>query len=81
MSIAVVAVSILLAVVFGAGGAGLLAGAQPFAGNMDRLGVPDPVRVLVGVAEIAAAGGLLLGLAVTPLSVAAAAGLSRPRRY
>jgi uncharacterized membrane protein YphA (DoxX/SURF4 family) len=75
MSIAVASVSILLALVFGAGGAALLAGAQPFAGNMDRLGVPDPVRVLVGVAEIAAAGGLLLGLAVTPLSVAAAAGL------
>jgi uncharacterized membrane protein YphA (DoxX/SURF4 family) len=75
VSIAVVAVSIALAAVFGAGGIGLLAGAQPFAGNMDRLGVPMPIRVLVGVAEVAAAVGLLVGLAVTPLNVAAAAGL------
>ena len=75
MSIAVAAVSITLAVVFGAGGAGLLAGAQPFAGNMDRLRVPGATRVVIGVAEIAAAAGLLIGLAVTPLNVAAAAGL------
>jgi len=75
VNIAIAAVSITLAVVFGAGGVALLAGAQPFAGNMDRLEVPGPIRVLVGVAEVAAAAGLLVGLAVTSLNVAAAAGL------
>jgi hypothetical protein len=75
MRIAVVAVSILLSLVFGAGGAALLAGAQPFAGNMDRLRVPSRIRALVGVAEVCAAGGLLVGLAVTALNVASAAGL------
>lgn len=75
MTTSIAALSVVLALVFGAGGAGLLAGAQPFAGNLDRLRVPGPLRVLIGVAELCAAAGLLVGLAFPPLAVAAAAGL------
>lgn len=75
MNNAIVALSIVLAVAFGAGGAALLAGAAPLVANMDRLRVSAPIRLLVGVAEIAAAVGLLVGLSVRPLNAAAAAGL------
>lgn len=65
-----------LALVFGAGGVGLLLGAQPFAGNLDRLRIPHPVRVLIGVCEVAAAVGLVIGLWFPPLALAAAVGLT-----
>lgn len=64
MRTAVIILSLLLALPFGAGGVGLLAGAQPFAGTMDRLRVSRPLRRLIGFSEVAAAGGLLGGLGI-----------------
>ena len=75
MPIEAIMLALLLALVFGLGGVGLLLGKQPFAGNMDRLRVAPAVRVLVGIAEVLAAVGLLVGLALRPLATAAAAGL------
>lgn len=70
-----IVLSVLLAAVFvGAGGAKLTA--QPAMRTSARhLGVPWDRYRLIGVLEVAAALGLLVGLAIEPLAVAAAAGL------
>lgn len=43
--------------------------------NMSRLGVPEPWLPTLGVLKAAGAAGLLVGIAVPPIGVAAAAGL------
>jgi uncharacterized membrane protein YphA (DoxX/SURF4 family) len=44
--------------------------------SADRFGIPWPRYRLIGVAELAAAAGVLIGLAWRPAGLAAAAGLT-----
>jgi uncharacterized membrane protein YphA (DoxX/SURF4 family) len=73
--IATVVLSVLLAVVLG--GAGFLKAAYlPQAGKMaEHLGITPRLTRVIGLLELSAAGGLLIGLAWAPLSIAAAIGL------
>jgi len=75
MSVATVVLSVLLAFVFGAGAAGKLTKARSEAGKASKLKIPWPRYRLIAVPEAAASAGLLAGLAVAPLGIAAAAGL------
>lgn len=76
MFIAVVVLSILLAIAFlGAGGA-KLAGAKQMRESAEHLGFSFPAYRGIGALEVAGAAGLLIGLAWAPLGIAAAAGLT-----
>jgi hypothetical protein len=75
MFAATVALSGLLAFVFGAGAAGKLAKARSEVGKARKLKIPWPRYRLIAVPEAAAAAGLLAGLLIAPLGIAAAAGL------
>ncbi|GAA4201437.1 hypothetical protein GCM10022220_07460 [Actinocatenispora rupis] len=75
MFVATVVLSVLLAVAFLATGAAKLAGLRPMRDNAAHLGFPYPAWRGIGVLEVAAAAGLLVGLAWAPLGVAAAVGL------
>ena len=70
-TIAVWAVRVALAVQFGAGGAGKVAGSEQMVRMFDDIGAGQWLRVFVGVLEIAGAVGLL----VPRLAAAAALGL------
>ena len=69
------ALSGVLAFVFGAGGVSKFAGATRQVDTADRLRIPWRRFRLIGIPEIAASVGLLLGFAVMPLGAAAAIGL------
>lgn len=75
MFIATAILSILLAVMFIGAGATKVAGTETHRAGAARAGFPYPAWRGIGGLEIAAAAGLLLGLAVAPLGVAAAVGL------
>jgi hypothetical protein len=75
MFIATVVLSAVLSLLYLFGGAGKLLGASQQVTTAEHLGIPWPRFRLIGVAEISASGGLLAGLVVTPLGVAAACGL------
>jgi DoxX-like family len=75
MFTATVVLSGLLAFVFGAGAAGKLTKMRSEVDKASKLKIPWPRYRLIAVPEAAAAGGLLAGLGIAPLGVAAAAGL------
>jgi DoxX-like family len=76
MRIATIVLSALLAATFLGSGAVKLVGAKPSLQIRDRLGVGEQLWRVIGALEIAAAGGLLVGLTVPVLGIAAATGLS-----
>lgn len=70
-----IVLSVVLALVFAGAGGAKLAGQPAMRESAAHLGVPWDRYRLIGVPEVAAAVGLLVGLAVEPLAVAAAVGL------
>lgn len=75
MFVATAVLSGLLALVFGAGAVGKLTKMRSELGKASKLKIPWPRYRLIAVPEAAAAVGLLAGLDVALLGVAAAAGL------
>jgi hypothetical protein len=75
MFVATLVLSGLLAFVFGAGAVGKLAGMRMQLDTANKLKISWPRYRLIAVPEAAAAVGLLAGLSIAPLGVAAAAGL------
>jgi uncharacterized membrane protein YphA (DoxX/SURF4 family) len=73
--IVTIILSVILAFAFGVAGAQKVAGAKMARDTADHLGVEWNRYRGIGVLELLAAIGLLAGLAVWPLNVAAAAGL------
>src|SRR5258708_33840452 len=75
MSTATVLVSVVLALLFLATAAGKLTGQRASVASRDHLAIA-PVRwQQIGLLEVAGAAGLLIGLTLRPLGIAAAAGL------
>jgi hypothetical protein len=75
MFVATVVLSGLLAFVFGAGAAGKLTKMRSELDKAGKLKISWPRYRLIAVPEAAAAVGLLAGLGIAPLGIAAAAGL------
>lgn len=75
MFIATVVLSALLALAFAAAGSMKIAGNPKLLEGAAHLGFTASSYRLIGLAEVAGAAGLLVGLAVAPLGVAAAGGL------
>lgn len=75
MYLATIVLSALLAVAFLASGGLKLAGVQRMRDGAERAHFPYPAWRGIGVLEVAGAAGLLVGLAFTPLGIAAAIGL------
>ena len=75
MFIVTLVLSIVLALAFGMSGAQKVAGAKTALDHADHFGMSHNTYRVIGVLEVLAAIGLLVGLAVWPLNVAAAAGL------
>jgi DoxX-like family len=73
MHIAIVILSVLLAVELAATGIIKVVGTGTARANAAHLGVSPQLNRLIGVAELAAAGGLLAGIAVRPLAIVTAA--------
>jgi hypothetical protein len=71
-----ITISVLLAVVCLLPAAGKLTGQPKMRKSAAHFGIPWPRYRLIGVAELAAAAGILAGLWWHPLGVAAAAGLA-----
>jgi hypothetical protein len=75
MSTATVLVTLVLALVFLAAAAGKLTGQRASIAGRDHLAIA-PVRwQQIGLLEVAGTAGVLIGLALRPLGIAAAAGL------
>ncbi|MGW2557767.1 DoxX family protein [Streptomyces sp. NPDC001514] len=75
MTVTLAVVSGVLAAVFLGSGGAKLAGAASMRKSADHFGLSFQNFRLIGVAEVAGAVGLLIGLAVKPLGAAAAIGL------
>jgi uncharacterized membrane protein YphA (DoxX/SURF4 family) len=75
MGVALVLLSIVTALLFVFSGGIKVFGVPASTANRDRFGMSPVVWRTVGLLEWAGAAGVLLGLAVPPLGVAAAAGL------
>jgi len=75
MFVATVALSGLLAFVFGAAAVGKLTKTRTELGKASKLKISWPRYRLIAVPEVAAVAGLLAGLAIAAFGVAAAAGL------
>jgi hypothetical protein len=75
MFVATMVLSVLLAFVFGAGAVGKLTRMKSQVGNAAKLKITWPRYRLIAAPEGAGAVGLLTGLAVWPLGVAAGIGL------
>jgi uncharacterized membrane protein YphA (DoxX/SURF4 family) len=75
MFIVTVVLAILLALSFAAAGGPKVAGAKSAMGHADHLHVPHNAYRGIGALELLAVIGLLVGLAVWPLGVAAGVGL------
>jgi hypothetical protein len=75
MIIASVIASVLVALISAASGIPKIMGAAQTVEEARHLGVPRIGYTVIGSLELAAAAGLLAGLAVAPLGIAAAAGL------
>ena len=71
-----ITISVLLAVVCLLPAAGKLTGQPRMRKSAAHFGIPWPRYRLIGVAELAAAAGILAGLWWHPLGVAAAAGMA-----
>lgn len=67
--------SILLALVATASAVPKLTSTRQMLDEATHLGIPRTGYVVIGALELAAAAGLLAGLAVSPLGIAAAGGL------
>jgi hypothetical protein len=74
-TLAVVATVALAALFLAAAGA-KLAGAAPSVSIRDHLGVPARLWRVIGLLEAAGVAGIVLGLRIWPLGVAAAGGLA-----
>ena len=70
------AISILLALLFAATAAGKLTGQPMSLAMRDHLGIAAARWQQIGLLELAGAAGVLIGLALRPLGIAAAAGLA-----
>jgi len=75
MFVATAVLSGLLAFVFGAGAVGKLTTMRSEVDKASKLKIPWPRYRLIAVPEAAAAAGLLAGLGIAALGIAAAAGL------
>ncbi len=75
MVVASVIASVLLAVVSAASGIPKILGTGQMRDEARHLGVPWTGYLVIGALELAAAGGLLAGIALAALSIAAAGGL------
>jgi hypothetical protein len=75
MFLATAVLSGLLTLVFGAGAIGKLTGMPSQVDNSTKLKIPWPQYRLIALPEAAAAVGLLAGLRIAPLGVAAGVGL------
>jgi hypothetical protein len=73
--VATAVLSSVLSLLYAIGGVGKLLGARQQVKTAEHLGIPWARYRLIGVAEVAASIGLLIGLAVVPIGVAAAVGL------
>jgi DoxX-like family len=73
MHIATIVLSVLLAVELAATGAMKVVATGTARANAEHLGVSLGLSRLIGIAELAAAAGLLVGIAVKPLAVVTAA--------
>ena len=71
-----ITVSLLLAVLCLLPAAGKLTGRSKMRQFAEHFGIPWPRYRLIGVAELAAAAGILIGLWWHPLGLAAAAGMA-----
>jgi hypothetical protein len=76
MTVAALVLTLLLVVLFTAAGAGKVASLAPSVGIRDHLAVPPPLWRVIGVLELSAAAGLLVGLAVPVLTVLTGTGLA-----
>ncbi|BCJ69263.1 DoxX family protein [Polymorphospora rubra] len=76
MRIPILVLTLILALVFLATAVPKLTGQAAMRERMDHLGVSPGLTRLLGVLEIAAIAGLLLGLLWPPLGIAAAIGLA-----
>ena len=76
MFVATVIASALLALVALASGFPKIMGTARMVDEARHLGVPRVGYTVIGSLEVAAAAGVLAGLAVAPLGIAAAAGLA-----
>ena len=76
MALAIIILSVLLALAFVGSGALKLAGAKQSLQIRDQLRVPAQLWRLIGALEVAAGIGLAAGLAVPMLGLASAVGLS-----
>jgi uncharacterized membrane protein YphA (DoxX/SURF4 family) len=76
MTVLTTVVTATLALLFLAAGAGKIAGAASSVSMQEHLAVPAPMWPAIGLLELAGAIGLVVGLAWSPLGVAAAAGLA-----
>jgi hypothetical protein len=75
MFIAAAVLAGLLAVLFASAGVDKFTGAQRQVDTAAKLGIPWRRYRLIGVPEVAASVGLLAGLVIAPIGVAAAIGL------
>jgi hypothetical protein len=75
VSAATVLVSVVLALLFMATAAGKLTGHAASVAFRDHLAIPAARWQQIGLLEVAGAFGVLIGLALRPLGIAAAAGL------
>ena len=76
MHIPVIALTVILAAVFLSTAVPKLAGKAQMRQRMDHLGVSPGLTRVLGVLELAAVAGLLLGLLWAPLGIAAAVGIA-----
>jgi uncharacterized membrane protein YphA (DoxX/SURF4 family) len=76
MPVAVPVVTLLLVLLFTAAGVGKVAGLAQSVGIRDHVAMPPPLWRGIGVLELSAAAGLLVGLAVPPVTVITATGLA-----
>jgi uncharacterized membrane protein YphA (DoxX/SURF4 family) len=75
MHIAIIVLSVLLALELAATGAMKVIGTGTARANAEHLGVSLALSRLIGIAELAAAVGLLAGLALKPLAIVTAAAI------
>lgn len=75
MFIAAIALAVLLALTYGFGGAQKFTGSKESRERAEHLRISPGLQKVIGTLEILAAVGLLAGLVVWPLGVAASAGL------
>ncbi len=66
---------IVLAIAYGLSGIAGLTGASAIRDSLTKLGVSNTLGILIGVAEVAASVGLIIGLRKPVIGVAAATGI------